>query len=733
MGVMNAYGREFEFEDGTPDDVVQKRIQNWMSKNAPGELSPDESKPEQAQLAAESKPGLGMRILNAMMSPAIQQPPDHPAPEGNLGTHLMKGPERMSDPNFWRTAAQGAFPAADEAIAGGRALFGTPYDQALAEERQGLKDYKDKYGEADALGTELLGAIPTSLMGVGAARTAAKLTPRLAALAAAHPWLASALGGAGIGAVQGFSAGEGQEDRLQNAAAMAGLTGVLGPATLAGAKGVEKVGSWLNHDNKVANYLRSRIAKDRATQLAGKPGVPMSGSDIDINDPAFVGAAMKDLRGGMREQQGLNTRPMVADLLPNTTEALVNRPSQGGERLADSLVRRQYDKNLPEDAARGLGQSGRVEDAFDLAFGPDIFKGTDEALLASRNANADKLRAPAYAQNIRDRDLNGALDNPYVQDAWKDAVKKAESEGRSIGVQNPVSGQYNRWNVQFLHNLKTSMDDAASAAADAGKHDLARTIGNARDKLNNAVKEASPEFKAYMQQFGEDSGLMAALKKGREETFPRGSVDTSKKPVMDAAEIKAYLADPNIPDAQKDLFKIGAARNLREQVLGSSTKKFTHNWADFLSNPKMEENVGALLTDKMGSWDLFRAQMNKESQNYKNASKALMNSRTAARQELQKELEASPMGSFAAAATNPGSFGTAKVLFNALAKKLEASERTATRASDILGRSGSRGNQQSLAEIEALLRKQDARTARHNTAQAYAPYVAAYSYPYRER
>ncbi len=85
-------------------------------------------------------------------------------------------------------------------------------------------------------------------------------------------------------------------------------------------------------------------------------------------------------------------------------------PGKGTTELAESLLQRQYNKELPEAAARAEGQHGRVGKAFDTAFGRDMFQHSDEALLAQRRANAQQLYAPAYARNVRSAEIDDAMD-----------------------------------------------------------------------------------------------------------------------------------------------------------------------------------------------------------------------------------------------------------------------------------------------------------------------------------
>ena len=189
------YGRQFDFDDSVSAEQREKRIQNWMQKNAPDELKPDkpaQQTPESSD--TEKKPAKGnFNPKLAALSMVLA------GPLGPLGLAIPGVRERMGDVNLYRTVGQGAIPFADEATAGVRSLAGTPYDTALAEERQGVKDYAEKHGEMESGALQVAGALGTIPIGMGAASLAAK-TPvvgaKLASLIAKHPFLASIATGA---------------------------------------------------------------------------------------------------------------------------------------------------------------------------------------------------------------------------------------------------------------------------------------------------------------------------------------------------------------------------------------------------------------------------------------------------------------------------------------------------------------------------------------------------------
>lgn len=718
--IVSRHGRDFEFDPDVSAEQRDKRILNWMQKNAPDELkekttpvsqtsSPAAPEVEREPNKSPNKSGdsAALRMLSTVLM----------GPTGPLWNMVPGVNKAMGDVNSYRTAAQGMVPFADEITAGVRSLGGTPYDKALAEERQGVKDFGETYGEGAKTGLELAGAASTIPLGMGIASTIAKGVPggaRLAQLVAQHPWLAGAGVGAVSGAASGFGAGEGGlENRLENAGTSAALGTAVGPLAYAATKGVEKIGGFLNTDNRVANFLRKRIAGEKK---------------LDMDSPTFVQDADQRLTRDMAEQLHYRTDPRAADILPETTEAVLQKPGKGPTELAESLLDRQYNRELAktnEAAARSEGQYGRVGKAFDTAFGHDMFQHTDDDLLRQRRDNARALYDPAYRQNVRTAEIDDALDrlNTLSPNIAQTAQRWAAAERRPIGTFHP-DGSINEYNTQYLHDIKRSMDEVLGEQGRMNPRFNQVPYNNAKRDLNEAVMTANPEYRTAMTQYGDDSGLIEALRRGREDVFVPGSVD--KTGAMDERAIRDYLADTNVPQAHKDLFMSGAARALRENVLASQSRKYTHNWADIVNNPDYEKKIGALVNGRqLGGWDLFRGQLKKESENFKNATRAMGNSRTNVRQELMKEMEGIPDAALAAAGLgiNPKAPGGWRGVGTLLKNKLDRTEAMVNKTGSLLAKSGPAGNRESLDEISRLLTEQEARTARYKRRAAYAPVV----------
>ena len=164
-------------------------------------------------------------------------------PGVGLLAHLPWAQKRLSNPDFYRTVAQGVAPVSDEVEAGVRSAFGPKsYSEALQDAREGRQRYRQEMGGTEADITEGLGTAGSLLLGggIGAGVKGLTLAPRLASLAARYPRLASILPMSGAGAARGYAEGEGEEDRMARALEGAVTGGAFG----AGTYGAKKAAQW---------------------------------------------------------------------------------------------------------------------------------------------------------------------------------------------------------------------------------------------------------------------------------------------------------------------------------------------------------------------------------------------------------------------------------------------------------------------------------------------------------
>ena len=735
MADIERFGRTFTFDDSVSDAQRETRIQNWMQKNAPDELTKESAPPKSTPKQESARPSGKSDTLSDKMAQSFGR-----GVAGGYGDELTAA-VRATTPGLSNWMMRGPSLQRDESIGGpgpapqtvsDAGTWQDRYDQELGRERTKAKDFSDTSPFLSGA-SNIAGTLATIPLGMGLASAAAK-TPvvgaRLAALIAKNPWLASAGIGATSAGVTGFGEGEGgYESRLSNAGESALWGAGLGLGAHGAVKLVGGIGNRLGLDNRVARYLRERASQEKS---------------LDTASPTFTPDLMAKLRGEMADQTALKTEPIVGDLLPKTSEAMFTKPSKGGSELAKAYYTRQYDRDLSRNAAPGSealalekSQFGRIGNTFDTSFGPDTFKGTHEQLLADRRAAADQAYTPAYREYVNSPEIENAL--LAIEDIAPGVLTKTQAAARSesrlpgtgrLPAMRDVNGQ-TEYNTQYLHDIKRFLDEAVGEGQKGNFKFNEMPFVNAKKALNKGIMDVNDPYKQAMLKYGEDSDLIEAFRKGREDVFHK---DTDKfgAGLMDDADIVKYLADPLIPQAQKDLFKVSAARTAREKFLGSDSKKFTHNWAAFIDNPKNRANLEALTEGhQLGSWNLFRNRLMKEHENYTNATKAMGNSATIARQGLKEEAESGggDLMALLGMIAFPKAPSTARLGVSSILRKIDPTTPMYSEVSSLLAKKpppagGGMNVRDPLDKIERLLREQEARVAMYRRAGAYAPVVA---------
>jgi len=761
------YGQEFTFDDDTDQKVIDRRIESWMKQNAPDKLP---ASPTPAPPAASSTDD-GTNYLPKSNLARIARIATAATPLGPLmaipGVSEAVN-SRLGDVNFYRTFGQGVIPLADEGVAKIRSLIpqswgGTDYDTALAAERQGVKDYADKHGNLESIALQGAGALATIplTMGAGAllqgtrgglmaANLASKLpmAGRAAEFAANSPkWaqlIKNTAAGAGLGAAGGFAGGEGGvENRLENA----GYGALFGTGAGLATTGVGKLlehgkNVVLSKNNSVADYLRKRLQTDRSDAYGLPNAVPRRpNGTIDTTHPDFANAAANDLKTALAEQranaaisvpgpigpQQKGRDVMMADVLPGTTEAVSLKGGEDTANLAKDIVRRQYNKTLPEDLARDESQHGLVSNWFKRLMGDANFRGTEDQMLKHRAQEALTGFQPAYAQNVTSPEILDAYRrasqlHPDVVGTARTWAQTQRGGPRQIGTFD-ADGNIIDLNVQHLHDIKRSLDLLAKTEP---KFNTKNTF-DIRNDLNEAIMNSSDPYKQAMRKYGEESQLIDALRKGREDVFGKGVNELDQG--IGKQDIEAFLADPNISDAAKDMFRIGGQRALYQKLVGSDASKFQTNWADIMNKPNLAEKYKALVPpDKMGEWDQMRKEMMQLEERHSNAARALAGSQTARRGEMSKEFDdPSVLSDIVATVVNPSAPSTWRHWVGRLTDRGEASKATANAVAKLLAMKGERGNQDAVEAIREILSKSQRNKANWNTGINRTAKVLPYS------
>lgn len=376
------------------------------------------------------------------------------------------------------------------------------YNDVVAKERQDTKDAEIQHPVASTIGN-IAGAMA---LPVGAGSAAATLPARM---------LAGAGTGAGLGALTGAGEGDGAVDRISRGAVGAGVGGVLGGAAPAAIEGVIQGGRAIAAP--VVNAFRG--LRDPEGEAGRRVAVALQ-RDLQ-SDPAAA-ARLTPQEVAASAQNGGPASLM--DLGGETTRALARSSANTSPEGRAQLNRTIND--------RFEGQTGRVTDWLRNTFNfPDVASQSEALTNTARNVNRAN-----YGRAMREGDrpiispeLERLIGSPTVVDAMRRASTSGKDRAITQGfgafnpgvtVENGVvtfrrgqNGVPTYPNLAFWDATKRELDDAANAAARAGRNgeagtfrDLARSL---RDELDAHVPSYQQARAGAAHFFGADNALEA--------------------------------------------------------------------------------------------------------------------------------------------------------------------------------------------------------------------------------
>lgn len=214
--------------------------------------------------------------------------------------------------------------------------------------------------------------------------------------------------------------------------------------------------------------------------------------------------------------------------------------------------------------------------------------------------------------------------NRRLLDTDPNILRDAEKTIRRGG---PVTGG----EFAFWDQVKKGLDDAAGAAYRQGKSNLGNRY---RDMARALVEEIDNQFaqlsddgvsvyQKARQMWQGDKKMMDALERGR-------------KFLSDDAEDIASIVDDLSP-GELEMFRLGAARQLRDKVLGrSETSDVYKAW---FNKPLMREKIEALFGDDWRSVAKLHRGMRSEQRMFETQTQSMGNSATARRLMDQASLK----------------------------------------------------------------------------------------------
>jgi hypothetical protein len=460
-------------------------------------------------------------------------------------TRLAEIASKMNAPTmqygYGRAALQGlTMGFSDEVEARVRSTRGEGrYEDILS----GLRKAKEQFEQQAPIGSmaaEMVGAIPTMLVGgLGAVGLAA----RAPGVAARMSPMVTGMTGAGVtGGVSGAITGAGQAEPEQRMAGAlsGGVTGAaLGPvgqtaSNIAGravSKGLEIGKATLGLDATKQFQQRADI---KLLQALRRDGLT----------PSQAADRLQSIQAGgykpetIVEAGGKNTRAL-ADIVSKYPGA-----SQVAEQLTEERI---------------AGQAGRVISDFERVFGrKESALDVADDLIKKRNAESAPLYRQAYQEGgvIADPRIDKLMELSAFKDAYKTARELAEFDGINLPANIDELKKMGGFDLMTLDYVKRGLDDVLFVKATPTSGTGKQVVGKLKEKRREFVEildEIGPaSYREARQAFAGPTEVREAIESGQK--FTRLSPNQLER---DFAKLTS---------AEKDGFKLGVLESVREQV-----------------------------------------------------------------------------------------------------------------------------------------------------------------------
>ena len=522
---------------------------------------------------------------------------------------VLGSPVEYSGPaEALRSVGQGfTFGTLDEIEAALRtgSISGPEYER----QRNLLREQQKQFGMDMPIAKTSL-EIGGSLIGpLSAARQVAKLAPTTQALITGQTVPGQIARGTAIGTTTGAASGYGFAEKDEGSeTAMGGVFGgILGGSVPVVVKGAGTL---------IKNVLNSAGIGD---QEAAASKMLANYLKKDNLSPTEAQQALDELR-----RIGV-PNPVIADLGKSLNDlaysAYVVQSSAKGS-TKEFLENRLIDQ--PNEIVKGL-----VEKA-GLAKNVNGFEYL-EALAANQSRLASKAYPLAYSKDIDARPFRQYVDRDLFKDAYANAVKNADAEGRKLP---PLESIRNAQSVptEILHEIKIGLDQVVDSNTDALTGKMTKygaTVVKVKDEFNDLIKSLNNDYRKANEEFADASRIKSAFKMGQ---------DYQKlNPAEAASKIKKLTSD------EKEAFRLGVMADVNER-LGS------YKSGDFTKQIFKSENQKLLLRDAFpdqASYTEFSQYVKALNKQAETKQRVLAGSRTDENQAVREE--ANLLGSLAQA------------------------------------------------------------------------------------
>lgn len=352
-------------------------------------------------------------------------------------------------------------------------------------------------------------------------------------------------------------------------------------------------------------------------------------------------------RAGVRREdllQGLDAAPEGAlplnlneGLLAPYAEALAQNPGPGARIVKDALTDQQR------------GASGRIRSrvAENLGGEGNYFATLDNAIQQRRDAasavmseiegktfNLSSDAVTALRSEIGQRQIRQAAQyglaspDPAIRENAANLNRLADTL-----LDNPSAASLD---LRTAQNVSKALLDASSEAWKRGDGAAGQAFGDIGRAVRENAKDAIPEYRSFLRQYGEDSDNIAALEMGR-SIFR--SADDMRPDGMSAEVLRRQFDE--LSDVGKDMFRKGVGEAIVARA--QTTKGDLGAMRDVIRSGEFADRIRIAFPDEQAFTRFLNAAEN-EVQMADTARSILNGSPTARRQAVSKELDAANYG-----------------------------------------------------------------------------------------
>ena len=441
----------------------------------------------------------------------------------------------------------GIVPERNDAVGTIQSRFGdnfdlSTYDVSKALEQKAINETR-KETPLLALGTEVMGSVPTALM-----------TPNKMALA--HPFK-TAMGSAGLyGFGEGGDDATNLEESLIDRTSNAITTAPFGAVGLAGTNILKNVGGSLYSSLKNPVGAGVKAARDLVKKHIKAEGLTFDEAIKYVLDNSGKKMTIADIGNSPRYLLNAANIMGSGSSIGDITKFLRDRANGRVTRLKDDLW----------DA---LGKKGRFFSEF-------------QAIKKARSYRAKPLYEKAFKIDIGVNDQLASIINKIPSSVVNRAKRLANLDGVNIGNFKIVNGKLLTENgdevvnisSRFLHYLQEGLRDSAQTIGRKGSGTEAFKIGEVHRDLFEHIRNANSFYRRASDLYAGDSAVMRAMELGK------------KLFRQDEDELKYLLQKMN--PSEKEGFRNGALNELVD-ILDNANK--TGNVANKLIRSTKQENL----------------------------------------------------------------------------------------------------------------------------------------------